>query len=79
MQTGNTGQIASIFQANGYSWKFSNGTRVPTEEEIAKTIWSAIDALRETENNTQIEVGRLIVKKSGNKYDVYMHVMEQEV
>lgn len=75
----NTDKIASIFKNEGYAWKFSDGTRIPTEEEIAKTIWAGIDALAQSEDGTQIEVGRLIVKRSGSKFDVYIHIAEQSV
>lgn len=70
------GNIADIFRSRELTWNFSDGTRVPNEEEIGKTIWAAIDALREAEDNTQVEVGRLIVKRKGSFFDVYMHVSE---
>lgn len=71
------GQIADIFGREGYTWRFSDGVRVPTEDEISKTVWAAIDALAAEEDNSQVEVGRLIVKKKGSFYDVYLLVAEQ--
>lgn len=73
------GQIADIFGREGYAWRFSDGTRVPNEDEISKTVWAAIDALSTEPDNTQVEVGRLIVKKKGQFYDIYLHVAEQRV
>jgi hypothetical protein len=75
----NYGQITQLFRQEGYEWLFKDGKRVPAEPELEKTIWAAIDALAPTEDNTQIEVGRLIVKKKGSFYDIYMHVASELV
>jgi hypothetical protein len=73
------GQIAEIFRSRELTWNFSDGTRIPNEDEISKTIWAAIDALRDAEDNTQVEVGRLIVKRKGSFFDVYMHASEVRI
>lgn len=70
--------IHSVFSKQGYVWKFSNGSRVPTEEELNATILNAIEALKNEGDNTQVEVGRLIVRKSGSFYDVYVHLLEHK-
>jgi hypothetical protein len=70
----NFGQIADIFKSEDYRWVFKDGKRNPTSEEIESVFWKAIDALKAGEDNSQIEVGRLIVKRSGSFFDVYLHV-----
>ena len=69
-------QILSVFEKNGYTWKFSDGVRAPNEEDLTKTLETMKDALAEAEENTQVELGRLIVKKSEGHYDVYVYVGE---
>lgn len=70
--------IHRVFEGQGYRWKFADGSRVPTEAELNTVVLNAIDALKEEEDNTQLEVGRLIVKKSGQFYDVYVHLAEYQ-
>lgn len=72
-------QIHDIFSRRGFVWNFSDGRRVPTEEELNSTILNAIEALKPEADNTQLEVGRLIVRKSGSYYDVYVHLLEHKV
>lgn len=71
-------EIADLFKRGNYKWKFTDGHRVPTRDEIQTTILNAIDALKDEGNNTQVEMGRLIVKKSGQFYDVYVHLAEYQ-
>lgn len=74
----NQNEIADLYRKHGYSWKFSDGQRIPNGEEIQKTIFAAIDALKDEDDNTQLEVGRLIVKKRGQFFDVFMMVAEYQ-
>ena len=69
-------RLARFFSDSGYVWNFSDGRRIPSEEEIQKTIESAIEYLASQEDNTQVEVGRLLIKKRDGFYDVF--VMAQE-
>ena len=72
----NFGKIADLFQQEGYVWSFSDGQRIPNEEEIRKTIFAVIDQLEDKEDNTQVEVGRLIIRKKGHFFDVFVHIAE---
>jgi hypothetical protein len=69
-------EIAKVFEDQGYTWKFKDGTRVPTAMEIHTTTFQAIDALADEPDNSQIEVGRLIIKKHGSWYDLFVHLAE---
>lgn len=71
-----TERIARLFKEAGYQWRFSDGLRVPTSEEINKTVVAAIGALEDAEENTQIEIGRLLVKKREGFYDVFVHLAD---
>lgn len=71
-----TDNIAAIFSREGYVWTFKDGKRIPNADEIQHTIDASIAQLRTEQDGTQIEVGRLIVRKAGSFYDVYLHVQE---
>lgn len=68
--------IAHVFQSANLHWKFKDGYRVPTVEEIDDAVIRAMDALRDEADLTQIEFGRMIVQKNGQAYDVYVQMHE---
>lgn len=72
----NTFEIAKYFAERGYQWTFTDGRRIPTEDEIENVITRAVDALADEPDLTQLEVGRLIVQKHGQFYDVYVHIAQ---
>ena len=70
-------QVANFYSERGYRWKFKDGSyRVPTSDEVNGLVLMAMDALVDEPENAQIEVGRLIVKKRGSFYDVFVHFVE---
>lgn len=68
--------IANFFQASEFKWKFKDGYRVPTLDDIDDYVTQAIDKLVDEPDLAQIEFGRLIVQKNGTSYDVYVHMAE---
>lgn len=71
--------LADLFKQLGHTWNFSDGTRIPNQDEIDKTIAAAKGMLAAEPDGAQVEVGRLIVKKAGTNLDVYLHVLEQKL
>lgn len=69
-------RIAHLFQASELKWKFKDGYRVPTLDEIDDAVIRAIDAIADEPDLTQIEFGRMIVQKNGQGFDVYVHMAE---
>jgi hypothetical protein len=70
-------KVANFYSEEGYRWKFKDGSfRVPTEGEIDEVITMAMDALADEPDNAQIEVGRLIIKRRGSWFDVFVHILE---
>lgn len=69
-------RIAHLFQASNLKWKFKDGYKVPTVDDISDAVFKAIDTLADEPDLTQLEFGRLIVQKSGQFYEVYMHMAE---
>jgi hypothetical protein len=71
------GMIAIDFEDNDWTWTFKDGPRVPTAEEIL----DCVDRMRTTlvesdEDELQIEVGRLLMKKADGHYDLYVYHSE---
>jgi hypothetical protein len=70
-------KIANFFNEEGYRWKFADGSyRAPTADEIDETIGRAVEVLADEPDNTQLEVGRLCVKKRGSYFDVFVLIQE---
>lgn len=69
-------KIANFYKKEGYQWKFQEGLRVPTEQDIDDVIGKAMDALSAEPDNTQLEVGRLVVMKRNGRFEVYVHVAD---
>lgn len=72
-------RIARLFQESEFKWKFKDGYRVPTFEEIGDAVNRAIVTIADEPDLTQIEFGRLIVQKTAGHYDVYVHAYEVEI
>lgn len=71
-------RIAAFFKESGYSWQFSDGLRIPDADEINKTIQAAVEALAGAEENTQVEIGRLMIKKRAGVHDVFVLFATEE-
>jgi hypothetical protein len=70
-------ELAELFKANGYEWSYKGGEkRTPTAEELSILIGQAKVELNGDPEATQIEVGRLVIKKNGNYIDVFVHAQE---
>lgn len=71
-------KLAEEFQKNDYKWAFSTGLKIPTAEDIDKTLDVMREHLLESEEDTQIELGRLIMRKREGHYDVFMYMGETD-
>jgi hypothetical protein len=69
-------ELESLFLVHDYRWKIDGVLRYPTSEEIRQTIDRAVEELYHEQDGTQLEVGRLIIKKSQGHYDVYAMIGE---
>lgn len=68
-------ELADHFQKNEFMWKMKDDKYIiPSEKDIEQALDKAAALLYDSPIGSQIEVGRLIVKKiSGERYDVYAH------
>lgn len=66
--------LAKIFKDKGWHWKVKNkGSKVPSSEEIEDALDEAARLLYTEPVGTQLEVGRLIIKKLHHGHDVYIY------
>jgi hypothetical protein len=69
--------LHSIFKINKLEWRKTDGTKfLPTAEDFGQALDKVKSMLYDEEDGTQIEFGRLIVKKSADHYDVYCRLGE---
>lgn len=68
--------ISDFFQKSGFVWKFADGTRVPSHDEITEVVLKAIEVLSDQPDKTQVEVGRLVIQRNGSWYDLYCHMAQ---
>lgn len=70
-------KIADWFAENGWTWNLKGGrTVVPTDSDVERALDEAVKQLYNEPVGTQLQVGRLIIEKKNQGYDVYMYVGE---
>jgi hypothetical protein len=62
--------LAGEFLLNNFTWNFPDGTRVPTEEEIAQAL---VRLKNETPPDSVQIIGRLVAVNSDGHLDIYLH------
>jgi hypothetical protein len=68
--------ISKWFAKNKWTWNLKTGAKIPSEEDVEQALDEAARVLYNEHDGTQLEVGRLIIKKKPNGHDVYMYVGE---
>lgn len=66
-------ELASHFLIKDYKWKFDYGYANPDASDIEKALNKAAEMLAEHDDDTQLEVGRLVFKKRAGVIDVFVH------
>jgi hypothetical protein len=57
-------ELESFFLVHDYQWRIDGVLRYPTADDLRATIDRAVTTMYDEPEGTQLEVGRLIVKKS---------------
>lgn len=71
--------IAEIFAKNGWTWNLKGGrTLVPEADDIEQALDEAARILYNEAEGTQLEVGRLIITRLHNGFDVYVYAGKYE-
>lgn len=72
-------ELESYFLVKDYRWRIDGVLRFPNAEDIRLAIDEAKRRLYDEEPETQLEVGRLIIKKrSQDLYDVFVMIGEED-
>ena len=69
-------EISTMFTENGWTWKFKDGDKVPSGDDVEKFL-EGLNMTLDERGGSMIESGRLLIKSNeeGNT-DVYLHVGE---
>ena len=71
--------LAKVFEENGWTWNLVGGqSTVPDALDIEAALDEAARLLYNEEVGTQLEVGRLIIKRLHNGFDVYVYAGKYE-
>lgn len=62
------------FFVNGWTWRVGGELIVPSEDDIAKTLDRMKEVLYTEPDGTQMELGRLIMRKDAEGYEVYVYL-----
>lgn len=66
--------IAKHFEKNEWTWNLKGGrVVVPTETDVLDALDKAAEVLYAEPVGSQLEVGRLIIVKTYNDFDVYVY------
>ncbi len=68
-------ELAAWFAKNGWTWHLKGGREtIPSPDDIEAALDEAARLLYNEPVGTQLEVGRLIIKKLHRGHDVYIYV-----
>lgn len=67
-------ELERFFLARDYKWGIGDSLRNPTDADIQKVLDQCVLYLmNHADDEAQLETGRLIVRRMGDIYDVYVH------
>lgn len=68
-------RLHEAFVDYGYEWKIDGKLATPTADDFDQTIDKAKELLYDEPVPSQLQVGRLIVRRwADHKFDVYLHI-----
>lgn len=62
-----------VFDENKYEWMIDGVLTVPSEQDILDTLQEMAKQIESTPDGTWMELGHLIIIKTGSFIDVYLH------
>lgn len=66
-------ELSKIFKDKGYTWRVDGVLTVPSQQDILETLEEMVRQLEHVPSGTWMELGHLILIKTGRFIDVYMH------
>jgi len=68
-------ELAGLFEVYNYEWKFEDGLKLPTEDDIAKTLDGMHKRLYDEKDPLgSMEVGRIRMQRHDDKAEVYLYL-----
>lgn len=68
-----SGELSKVFKDKGYTWRVDGSLTVPSQQDILETLEEMARQLEHVPSGTWMELGHLILIKTGRFIDVYMH------
>ena len=66
-------QVYEHAVANDWKWRFDNGLRRPSYEDVETFLTRIIDQVRKSTTSISVESGGILVKRTEDYIDVYVH------
>ena len=66
--------IHNIFTMIGHTWNIGGNFIVPSAESIRRVLDAAAGGLYDSDVDTQLQTGGLIIEKTEDGHDVYVYV-----
>lgn len=70
--------IYEFFLLRGMEWMVRGSRKIPTRDEIEFVINDCIYVVRGEPESVSVEIGSLLVKRTDDKIDIYVHAGELE-
>lgn len=64
--------LTEYFKETEYTWKINGQDVTPSQEDVKTVLGRAVEILKDEPVGTQLEVGRLIIIKTHDDYDIYV-------
>lgn len=68
--------LIEFFLLRNIKWKIGGEVRRPTRAEVETALDDMIRVVQESDQSILIEIGSLLVKRSDNHIDIYVHAGE---
>lgn len=66
--------LAEYILLRNIQWRIDNKKRLPTRAELKVVLDDCIRTVRESPESISVEIGGLLVKRTDDHIDVYVHV-----
>lgn len=66
--------LSEFFLLRNIKWKFNGEQRIPSRDELEMLLADCIELVQESDESVSIEIGSLLIKRTDNHIDVYVHV-----
>lgn len=65
--------LATEFAVNDWRWAINGSFEIPGPDDIKRVVESSKEALKDAEIGSTVTIGRLVIIKETDTYDVYIY------